>query len=127
MGSRNNSQNKADKDSKAHQDAVAGIQANEAKEVRPTAAGIESSFKDNYKKGAGSKYSGKLADAMANANFRNSRLGRMKKRGVLGLLDPLGRSGLPGEYNVTPGGMQDTVRGTLGYQEYGDLGRMLGS
>jgi len=125
MGSKNSSKDKADKDSKAHQEAVSNIQANEAKEVRPTAAGIESSFKDNYKKGAGSKYSGKLADAMANANFRQSRLGKMKKRGVLGLLDPLGRSGLPGEYNVTPGGMQDTVRGTLGYQEYGDLGRMV--
>ena len=49
MGSKNSSKDKADKDSKAHQDAVAGIQANEAKEVRPTAAGIESSFKENYK------------------------------------------------------------------------------
>ena len=125
MGSRKTGSNKAKKDSKAHQDAVAGIQANEAKEVRPTAAGIESSFKENYKKNAGSKYSGKLADAMANANFNQSRLGDMKRRGVLGVMDPLGRSGLPGEYNVTPGGMQDTVRGTLGYKEYGDLGKMV--
>jgi hypothetical protein len=125
MGSKNNSKDKADKDSKAHQQAVSNIQANEAKEVQPKAGGIEAAFKDNYKKGAGSKYSGKLADAMANANFRQSRLGDMKKRGVLGVMDPLGRSGLPGEYNVTPGGMQDTVRGTLGYQEYGDLGRMV--
>jgi len=125
VGSRKTGSNKAKKDSKAHQDAVAGIQANEAKEVRPTAAGIESSFKENYKKNAGSKYSGKLADAMANANFNQSRLGDMKRRGVLGVMDPLGRSGLPGEYNVTPGGMQDTVRGTLGYKEYGDLGKMV--
>ena len=50
MGSRNNAQSKADKDIKAHKDAVANIQAKEAKEVQPRAGGIEAAFKDNYKK-----------------------------------------------------------------------------
>ena len=124
MGSKNNNaQNKADKAKTQHQKTVDAIQAGEAKEVRPTAAGIESRFKSDYKKGAGSKYTGKLADAMANKAFDSSPLGKMKKAGVS--FDALGRSGLPGEYNVTPGGMQDTVQGTFGYKEYSDLAKMV--
>ena len=124
MGSKNNNaQNKADKAKTQHQKTVDAIQAGEAKEVRPTAAGIESKFKSDYKKGAGSKYTGKLADAMANKAFDSSPLGKMKKAGVS--FDALGRSGLPGEYNVTPGGMQDTVQGTFGYKEYSDLAKMV--
>ena len=124
MGSKNNNaQNKADKAKTQHQQTVDAIQASEAKEVRPTAAGIESKFKSDYKKGAGSKYTGKLADAMANKAFDSSPLGKMKKAGVS--FDALGRSGLPGEYNVTPGGMQDTVQGTFGYKEYSDLAKMV--
>ena len=55
MGSKNSSKDKADKDSKAHQDAVAGIQANEAKEAftkakqDDTAAGSGSENLDDVK------------------------------------------------------------------------------
>ena len=123
MGSKNNKagESKADKANKQIQKQQEAIQATEAKEVRSTPYGrsLGRGLADT------SKYGGKLKGAIERANFRNSVLGR--NPALNQLADPLGRSGLTGEYNVTPGGMQDTVRGTLGSRDISQLGRMIDS
>ena len=133
MGSKNNKsgENKADKANEQVQKQQEAIQATEAKEVRSTPYGrsLGRGLADT------SKYSGNLKGAIDRANFRNSVLGR--NPALNQLADPLGRSGLTtdrfgrvrntGEYNVTPGGMQDTVRGTLGSRDISQLGRMIDS
>jgi len=133
MGSKNNKagESKADKANKQVQKQQEAIQATEAKEVRSTPYGrsLGRDLADT------SKYGGKLKGAIERANFRNSVLGR--NPALNQLADPLGRSGLTtdrfgrvrntGEYNVTPGGMQDTVRGTLGSRDISQLGRMIDS
>jgi hypothetical protein len=133
MGSKNNKagESKADKANKQIQKQQEAIQATEAKEVSSTPYGrsLGRGLADT------SKYSGNLKGAVERANFRNSVLGR--NPALNQLADPLGRSGLTtdrfgrvrntGEYNVTPGGMQDTVRGTLGSRDISQLGRMIDS
>ena len=131
MGSKNAGANKADKANKQVQKQQDAIQANEAKEVRSTPFGrsLGRGLADT------SKYSGGLRGAIEKANFRNSTLGRNPSLNQLA--DPLGRSGLTtdeygrvrntGEYNVTPGGMQDNIQGTLGSRDISQLGRMIDS
>lgn len=119
MGSKNAGANKADAANTQVQKQQNAIQANEAKEVRSTPFGrsLGTGLGDT------SKYSGALKSAIAKNNFKNSVLGQ--NPGLNQLVDPLGRSGLPGEYNVTPGGMQDDITGTLGAKEISDLGAMI--
>ena len=133
MGSKNNKagESKADKANKQVQKQQEAIQATEAKEVRSTPYGrsLGRGLADT------SKYSGNLKGAIERANFRNSVLGR--NPALNQLADPLGRSGLTtdrfgrvrntGEYNVTPGGMQDNIQGTLGSRDISQLGRMIDS
>ena len=112
-------QNTGDSVNKQVQKQQDAIQAKEAKEVRSTPFGrsLGTGLGDT------SKYSGALKSAIAKNNFKNSVLGQ--NPGLNQLVDPLGRSGLPGEYNVTPGGMQDDITGTLGAKEISDLGAMI--
>jgi len=113
-------QNKADAANKQVQKQQNAIQATEAKEVSKTTP-----YGRSLGRGLGdtSKYSGALKSAIAKNNFKNSVLGQ--NSALNQLVDPLGRSGLPGEYNVTPGGMQDDITGTLGAKEISDLGAMI--
>ena len=119
MGSKNAGANKADAANKQVQKQQNAIQAKEAKEVRSTPFGRSL----GVGLGDTSKYSGALKDAIAKSNFKNSVLG--KNPSLNQLADPLGRSGLPGEYGVTPGGVQDDISGTLGGKEISDLGAMI--
>ena len=119
MGSKNAGANKADAANKQVQKQQDAIQAKEAKEVRSTPYGRSL----GVGLGDTSKYSGALKNAIAKSNFKNSVLG--KNPNLNQLADPLGRSGLPGEYGVTPGGVQDDIQGTLGAKEISDLGAMI--